>query len=218
MEFLGVREVTRRQLVQVVATVVVLVFGLGLWLSDVEPMLTWLRFYSGAVIAATAVLWLWESILWRTQAGQAVKSVPRNLNGTWKGTLSSFWVDPSTQKRIDPKTAYLVVRQTATSIRVILLTDESRSVSSVGHVSGDEGERSLDYMYLNRPQARVEDRSRMHHGSTSLDIIGDRPHRLRGRYWTDRDTRGELDFTDRDKRKVDSYEDAVALFKGQRRR
>lgn len=35
---------------------------------------------------------------------------------------------------------------------------------------------------------------------------------LRGRYWTDRDSRCELDFTSRQRQLVDSYDEAVALF------
>ena len=79
-------------------------------------------------------------------------------------------------------------------------------------VSGADGTASLDYMYLNRPDSRLEGRSRMHHGSTALDITGRPPTRLKGRYWTDRDTKGELDFTERRKHAADDYEQAAALF------
>jgi len=52
----------------------------------------------------------------------------------------------------------------------------------------------------------------MHHGSTSLDITGCPTTRLRGRYWTERENQGELDFNERRKRAVDDFEQAVALF------
>ncbi len=88
----------------------------------------------------------------------------------------------------------------------------SKSASSLGVVSCGDGVASLVYMYLNRPDNKFEHRSRMHHGSTSLDISGLPPTRLRGRYWTDRDSRGELDFKKRRDQKVDDFEQAVALF------
>jgi hypothetical protein len=203
---------SRGAAVRVVATVVVVVFGLGIWLTGGKPDLGWLRFFSAAVLAATAFLWLWETVAWKLPIAQQFDSVPRDVSGTWKGLLESFWTDPATGQRIAPKTVYLVVRQTASTVKVILLTDESKSVSSLGIVSGTDGVASLDYMYLNRPDAKVEHRSRMHHGSTSLDIAGRPATRLRGRYWTDRDTRGELDFPERRGEKVETLRDAEALF------
>jgi hypothetical protein len=79
-------------------------------------------------------------------------------------------------------------------------------------VTSADGASSLDYMYLNRPHSSVEHRSRMHHGSTSLDITGCPATRLRGRYWTDRDTKGELDFAERRSKTSDDFDEARALF------
>jgi hypothetical protein len=153
-----------------------------------------------------------ERYLWRIPLIQRLGVVPRNLTGTWKGLLESFWEDPASGERVPAKLVYLVVRQTASTVSVILLTDESRSVSSLGVVSRGAGVASLDYLYLNRPESKVESRSRMHHGSASLDITGRPATRLRGRYWTDRDTKGELDFTERKKQTVDDYEEAIKLY------
>jgi hypothetical protein len=199
-------------LVQVVATVVVLVFAAGIWLTGGRVDVGWLRFFAAAVFVATGLLWAWERYLWRIALIQRLGVVPRNLTGTWKGFLESFWEDPASSARVPAKLAYLVVRQTASTVSVILLTDESRSVSSLGVVSRGEGIASLDYLYLNRPDSKVESRSRMHHGSASLDITGRPATRLRGRYWTDRDTKGELDFTERKRQTIDDYEEAIKLF------
>lgn len=126
--------------------------------------------------------------------------------------MTSLWIDPNTGKGIEPKTAYIVVRQTASLVSVKLLTDESMSSSTLAAVSVPDGTAVLDYLYLNRPKTRVEHRSRMHHGSTVLDIVGNPAKRLDGRYWTDRDSRGELSFADRSKKIADDYLDAVELF------
>jgi hypothetical protein len=202
----------QRNIVQVIAAVVVIVFAVGIWSSGDKVDLGWLRYYSTAVFVATALLLLWERWLWKLPLVQRLPGVPRNVAGTWKGTLTSFWIDPSTDKTPAPKPAYLVVRQTATAVSVILLTDESKSSSSLGRVSGSDGLLSLDYLYLNRPDSRVEHRSRMHHGSTSLDITGRPAKRLKGRYWTDRDSKGELDFTERRAQATDDFDEAAELF------
>jgi len=203
----------RRRLVQSIAVVVLAVFAIGIWANGDELNADWLRFFSVAVLAGTAALGMWDRWLWRVDLAQRVKGVPRNLGGTWKGTLTSFWIDPTTGEAPPEKPAFLVVRQTASEVSVILLTDESRSDSSLAVVRGPEGAISLDYMYLNRPDSRHEHRSRIHHGSASLDVTGRPVTRLKGRYWTDRGSQGELGFIARSARTADDYDEARGFFK-----
>lgn len=206
----------QRALVQIVVAVVVAVFAVGIWSSGGRIELGWLRYYSAAVFAVTALILLWDRVIWKLSFVQRTRLASRDLSGTWRGTLTSFWKDPSTGKPPAPKLAYLAVRQTASTVSVILLTDDSRSVSSLGTVSGGGGLASLDYIYLNRPDSKVEHRSHMHHGSTSLDITGVPVTRLKGRYWTDRDSRGELEFVERSNHTVEDYDEATRLFGGER--
>ncbi len=202
----------RRILVHVVAFVVVGVFALGIWSTEGSFQPSWLRFYSAAVLTALLVVALWDYVLWRVPWAQRVPLVPRDLRGTWRGTLSSMWKDPTTLESPPPKTVYLVIRQTAFRTSVLLLTDESRSTSSMAQVSNDGTTVSLDYMYLSFPDSRLEERSRIHHGSTSFVVAGLPATRLRGRYWTNRDSRGELDFSDRVNTLADDFEAAQCLF------
>lgn len=202
----------RNVLIRVVAAVVVLVFVGGTWTQGGQLNLGWLKFFSTAVLIATILLTLWDVWLWRLPVFRMVPGPPRCVRGTWKGVLTSFWVDPTTGKSPAPKHVYLVVRQTATLVSVKLLTNESRSASSLAAVTAVDGTSELTYLYLNRPDAGVEHRSRMHHGSTALDISGSPAKRLKGRYWTDRDSKGELDFTEWNKRLVDDFDDASSLF------
>lgn len=204
----------RNIFIRVVAAIVLGVFSIGTWITSGKLDVGWLRFFSAGVLVATALLATWDLWLWRLPPIQRIPGVPRSVRGTWKGTLTSFWQDPATGKRIDPKSAYLAVRQTSTLVSVKLLTDESKSSSSLAAVSVPDGTAVLDYLYLNRPKASFEHKSRMHHGSTVLDIIGNPAKRLDGRYWTDRDSRGELSFTERSKKIADDYVDAVGLFDG----
>lgn len=200
--------------IQVIAVVVVVVFALGILLTGGRVQAEWLRFYSAAVLVAVAAMAAWDRFLWRTSLAQKFALAPRDLRGTWRGRLESFWQDPTTGTSPPEKTVYLAIRQTYGSISIVLLTNESRSASTLARVTEDEASASLDYMYLNRPDSKLESRSRMHHGSTSLDISGRPASRLRGRYWTNRDTRGELDFTARQKIVAEDFAEAEALFRG----
>ena len=106
-----------------------------------------------------------------------------------------------------------MVQQTASLVSVRLLTDESKSASALAKVSEVDGSFLLTYLYLNKPEMRVERRSRIHHGSTVFDVSGNPARRLKGRYWTDRDSKGELDFAERNKKKLaDDFAEAVELF------
>ena len=67
-------------------------------------------------------------------------------------------------------------------------------------------------MYLGQPDILIENRSRMHHGASSLTISGSPGSRLHGRYWTDRDSKGALDFTEHGPHLADDYEEAERLF------
>lgn len=212
MEPLQFRVMISRVYVQVIAALVVAVFAAGIWLSGDAVRVEWLRFYSIAVVVALIAIAAWVYILWRLPPSQRLPKVPRDITGTWKGCLRSLWRDPQ-GRQIGEKTAYLVVRQSVGSISTVLLTDESRSDSSLATVSVDGATQSLDYLYLNRPSSRHDERSRMHHGSASLDIVGNPAIRLTGRYWTDRDSRGELIFRERATGLADDYEAAEALFR-----
>jgi hypothetical protein len=202
----------RTIIIRIVAAVVLAVFVGETWLTSGKLNLSWAKYFSLVVLIATAILWLWDTWLWRLPLFQRLPGVPRSVRGTWKGTLTSFWKDPTTGKSPQPKTVYLVVRQTGTLVSVKLLTNESSSASSLAEVSVVDASAVLNYMYLNRPGMQVEHRSRMHHGSTVLDISGSPARRLQGRYWTDRDSKGELEFTERCPKLADDFADATELF------
>lgn len=204
----------RQRFVQVVALVVVTVFAAGIWLTGgTVDLQQWSRFFSLAIFVAVSLLTLWEHWLWCLPCiqNQELCKVTRDIRGTWQGTLQSFWLNPATGTPPAPKTVYLVIRQSASEISVVLLTNESRSKSSLARVHDDGVTASLDYMYLNWPDGCLEQRSKMHYGSTSLNIIGKPVMRLRGSYWTNRDTRGELAFNKRILKLSDDFAQAETM-------
>lgn len=203
---------TQKALIQFVATSVVLVFAIGIVLSGDQVKSSWLGYYSYAVTAATIVLALWNRWIWRWNWVQRLPHVPRSVRGTWRGTLASAWINPDTGQPPPQKPVFLVVRQSATTISAVLLTDESSSRSTMAKLTEDEIGAALSYIYLNRPKVKVEHRSRMHNGSAFLEVSGRPANRLYGRYWTDRDTRGEFNFDQRCTAIADDFEEAARLF------
>lgn len=201
-----------RVAIQVVALVVVAVFAVGIWSTGGDVELGWLRFFSAAVLVATAALIAWDRYLWRLKLAQRVPSVPRSLHGTWEGTLTSLWVDPKTGRSPEPKTVYLVVRQSASKITLTLLTDETTSRSSLARLAESDGMSTLDYLYLDRPKPSVRHRSPTHHGSGSLTVSGRPVRKLHGRYWTDRNSQGEVEFLARRNELADDFDTAAGLF------
>ncbi|MEU3649278.1 hypothetical protein AB0E59_38300 [Lentzea sp. NPDC034063] len=201
--------------IRAIAVIVATVFVSGAWIQGGKLELGWLKFFSIAVLAVTVSVTVWDIWLWRLPLAQLIPGVPRCLRGTWQGVLVSFWINPETGEKLDPKNVYLVIRQTSSKISVTLLTNESRSTSSLADVTTVDDMSQLTYLYLNRPDPRFEVRSKIHHGSTVLMVSGRPAKRLKGHYWTDRDTKGELDFNTFNKQLADDFEEADELFKKQ---
>jgi hypothetical protein len=194
-----------------IVAIVIGVFAIGIVATGDAVQTAWLRFYPGAVTIVVVAIAAWEHWLWRWPIVQRLPGVVRDIRGTWKGELESFWKD-ETGASPSKKPVYLVVRQTASIASVTLLTNESRSASSLATVSSDGTTVSLDYLYLNWPDLRVQEKSRMHHGSASLIVSGAPADRLRGQYWTNRDTKGELDFTSRALQLAEDFDGAARIF------
>jgi hypothetical protein len=197
--------------IRVGASVLIAFLAVASWVTSGALNLEPLKYLSGAVFVATALFTLWDLWLWRLAWLQLIPGVPLCVRGTWKGTLESSWIDASGQK-IAPKDVYLGVRQTYSLVHVTLLTNESKSESSLSGVVKTDGLSVLHYFFFNKPKMKHESLSRMHHGSTTLEVSGKPARRLTGRYWTDRDTRGELDFNEHNKKIADDFEEAASLF------
>jgi len=117
-----------------------------------------------------------------------------DLQGTWKGTLQSTWIDPKTNQKIPPKDITLVIRQTFSNISCIMYTDESDSFSNTAQINEDDesGIFRLSYNYTNRPKANIRDRSAIHDGAAILKVIMGTEKKLEGEYWTSRKTTGDI--------------------------
>jgi SMODS-associating 2TM, beta-strand rich effector domain len=158
-----------------------------------------------AVLLSAFDLWLWRLPFLR---GWLVKRP--NLRGTWRAELRSSWIDPSSGQTVNAIDAFLVVRETYSTINTRLLTRESSSEQIGAEFSKlSDGTWRLEAVYRNEPGVLVQDRSRIHHGALLLMVEGNPARVLRGHYWTDRKTHGEVVGTSRRRKLFASYSTAA---------
>lgn len=131
-----------------------------------------------------------------------------NLSGTWEGQLVSTWINPETKKPRGKIKAFLVIKQSLLSCSCQLLTKESKSWSRSAAIQfAPDGEcQFLDFSYSNEPRVTVQNRSKAHHGACTLDIVTKPERKLVGKYWTDRETKGEIDLTFKSKEYRETFD------------
>lgn len=112
-----------------------------------------------------------------------------NLNGLWMGKLKYKF--EGTRNEIDTE---LVIKQSLFRINCKMTTGESESVtiSSNFIIDSDKQKKQLIYSYFNEPDEEFREKSPIHYGTTVLNI---ECNTLRGRYWTDRKTKGTIILT-----------------------
>lgn len=150
----------------------------------------------------TVIGWITPIALWFIASGWRLRIfrgwlvlIP-DLNGTWEGELRSEWVDPTTNQRTAPKKAFLVIKQTLFETHCTQMTAESKSFSRAAIVqSAPDGHLNVvEFTYSNAPRVSVQHRSQAHDGACSLEVIESPERKLVGKYWTERNTKGELEF------------------------
>lgn len=81
----------------------------------------------------------------------------------------------------------------------------SRSYLAGFWVDNDEQLRMLGYCYASKPSMRVAERSQAHNGSITFEVIGKTASKLKGTYWTERKTTGEVSLTYKTSDHLDEY-------------
>jgi SMODS-associating 2TM, beta-strand rich effector domain len=197
---------------------VILIFAAAIWgvmlvIEGVAVSGKWFRPFStvvGVVLLLLVAfdLWAWR---WRMLHGWFV---PRpDVRGTWRVELRSEWKNPETGQTIAPIAAYMVVRQTFSTLSVRMLTEESLSELVAAEISkATDGTYRIAAVYRNEPALSVRHRSPIHYGALVLDVQGDPVVSLAGHYWTDRNTRGEIRTLGRISTIASSFAHASELF------
>lgn len=191
-----------------------IVFTAILWLNHEDIRSQWLQYLSTAIsivlIAVVAFdLWLWKLPFLH---GWFIKRPV--IDGTWKVEIRSNYIDPSAKVAIPPLLGFMVVRQTFSSLSLRLLTAESSSeLLGTEMVCSADGLYCVSGVYRNEPHFEVRNRSPIHYGGLWLKIIdNEKPPKVIGHYWTDRNTAGALDLTELKKKKFQTFAAACAHF------
>jgi hypothetical protein len=180
------------------ATFVLTLVGLGLiaaWLIHRTFValgvndLWWLE-TPGAIGVAGMLFSLYDKYLWRQPIFAYLGLVDQpDIQGRWKGETTS-----SHDKK--NSTAYLEIRQTATSLAINLYTERSHSKSmDASFVKLSEGVFCLRYSYENHPETFVIETMQTHLGLATVTYFSD-IKQLRGDYFTSRErkTHGTMRF------------------------
>jgi hypothetical protein len=174
----------------------------------------WIAPIGIAAAISMGVLWIFDRFLWRYPGFRLIFRRPQ-LHGTWHGTLSSDWIDPSTDERVaaDP-CVFLVIRQRFWHVSARLITRESASRSLVASLSRDEdGVFQLVYLYSNQPRPGIREGSHAHFGGVLLNAPLERNMGLEGQYFTARKTGGEIKFTEYFEDHIESFAAGLVLLK-----
>jgi len=132
-----------------------------------------------------------------------------DLNGTWQGVIKTTWIDPKTKTSPAPIPVILTVKQTFTYISCVMRTAEMVSYSFAEDFRLDREKqiRQLIYSYSSNPKLTVAQRSTLHYGTIMLDIINASERRLKGQYWTARETTGDVELNYREDKLLDDLPD-----------
>ena len=138
--------------------------------------------YAGEAIGLAVILTaFYERKLWRYNPWE---TTPK-LCEKYVGTFISDYDNVVREGTLD-------IKQTLTTVSVIFTTKESKSRSLSASIDDIFGEKQLTYCYINQPKSEFRHRSEIHYGTAMITISDDGS--LRGQYFTDRKTIGDMEF------------------------
>jgi hypothetical protein len=141
------------------------------------------------LVIAIFVKWGWKFKIFR---GWLVPFP--NLNGTWTGLIFSDWKNPDTGEKPAPIPVMLTVNQSFFHISCMMHTSEMESSSYAEGflIDSDRQLKKVAYSYTSKPRLSLSERSIPHDGTAVFQIIEKPKRKLKGRYWTERLTKGEI--------------------------
>jgi hypothetical protein len=125
-------------------------------------------------------LWHWPGI--RRLARRPV------LHGTWKAELKTSF----TTRKDEVIEAYLVIRQTYSTIYVDMLFDRSQSTCMSGDLVLENGRCILYYVFRSDKQTLERDENPPARGAAQLTVAAKPSPHLEGDYWMEHGTHGHV--------------------------
>jgi hypothetical protein len=190
------------------AAIAIISFLAYFTILDLSPVkestfVSYLRIVPTVITVDTIIAFLFVQYLWRFKIFRGWLVPFPNLNGSYKGTIQTTWVDPITNERPAQIPATLTINQTFFRISCVMRTKEMTSYSLISDfiLDKDEQVKKLAYSYSSSPKQVVIERSPQHLGTMIFEIEEKPKLRLVGEYWTGRKTTGiiEMRFWKKDK-------------------
>lgn len=189
------------------------VWGVALIIAGFQVTADWFEPFSVVVGVLMVLLSIADKWLWRVKWLRPWLFNMPDVHGTWRVSIQS------TAPAESPThvSAFMVIRQTFSTISLRLYTAESQSETLSARVLRcDDGTCNIAAVYRNTSRLEVRARSPLHHGALLLSVQGDPPETLSGQYWTDRLSQGDITLSGRSSGFAYSYEQALKLLGGTR--
>ena len=173
--------------------VAAVLWAIALVLQGVRVTAAWFHAFSIVLGILVLLMTLLDKWAWRWAFLQPWLVHLPDLQGTWETEIRPTASPEHSPQSNGPVNGFMVIRQTYSTIRLRLLTEQSSSEDIAARiVRSDDGVFSLAGVYRNTPKLSVRNRSPLHHGAILLEVRGNPPSALDGQYWTDRLSQGEL--------------------------
>ncbi len=173
------------------------IYLIAIWFfsASEESFLNHFKAISVAVSFDGVFIWLFTKYIWKWKRLYNWLVPFPDLNGTWKGEIKSNYIDKNTQAKIGEISATLTIQQSFVYTHCLLKTAtmESSSFVSQFDINKEKQQLKLVYSYGGEANLLLKDKNPTHFGTTMLNIEAN-GEVLRGSYWTDRKTTGELTF------------------------
>ncbi len=111
-------------------------------------------------------------------------------------------------------TTYFAIRQKISDVKLRFITNDSFFEVLLANLTElDDKTYKLLTVYRNEPKIHKRDSSPIHYGALILYIPEINPSTMKGFYWTDRSTKGEVEILVKRKKIANDYKAAKILFK-----
>ena len=198
--------------VKIIVGLSVLLWAALLPVYGVQPSIDLFKPYSLVVAAMTTAVIIFDCYLWRLPIIRHFLSKKPLIGGTWRVQIKSDHKDEITNLPINIS-GFASINQHFSGVWISLFTEDATSKSaSTALRKTDGGSFEIISCYQSVPRQQVRERSSIHYGAMLLDTVDDSMMILKGHYWTDRGTRGEIEFTGRVPKVVTSLASAQAVF------
>jgi hypothetical protein len=187
-------------------------WGIAIVLEGVQVTAVWFRPFSIVLGVLVLLLGITDRWLWRVRWLRPWLFKVPLVQGTWKATIRPTAPDGAPRK----VEAFMVIRQTLSTVSLRLLTAESQSETLSARVVGcEDGVWRVAAVYRNTPRLQVRSRSPLHHGALLLDVQGDPAEAMTGQYWTDRLSQGEISLSARHHVLAHAFDQARQIWHGE---